>query len=56
MTGDIQRYRNNLRDGMLTSLFNGRSPWYSAIRQLIFGSLAAGVTYAIGAALGTSLS
>jgi len=42
--------------GMLTSLFNGRSAWYSAIRQLMFGSLAAGVTYAIGAALGTSLS
>jgi VIT1/CCC1 family predicted Fe2+/Mn2+ transporter len=42
--------------GMLTSIFNGRSAWYSAIRQLMFGSLAAGVTYAIGAALGTSLS
>ncbi len=42
--------------GMLTSLFNGRSPWYSAARQLIFGCLAAGVTYGLGAALGTSLS
>jgi VIT1/CCC1 family predicted Fe2+/Mn2+ transporter len=42
--------------GMLTSLFNGRGPWYSAARQLIFGCLAAGVTYGIGAALGTSLS
>jgi VIT1/CCC1 family predicted Fe2+/Mn2+ transporter len=42
--------------GMLTSLFNGRSPWYSAARQLIFGCLAAGVTYGIGVALGTSLS
>jgi VIT1/CCC1 family predicted Fe2+/Mn2+ transporter len=41
--------------GMLTSLFNGRSPWYSAVRQLVFGCLAAGVTYGIGAALGTSL-
>ena len=40
--------------GMLTSLFNGRSPWYSAGRQLIFGSLAAAVTYGIGAALGTT--
>ncbi|MGO9426433.1 MAG: VIT1/CCC1 transporter family protein [Steroidobacteraceae bacterium] len=28
--------------GMLTSIFNGRSPWYSAARQLIFGCLAAG--------------
>jgi len=42
--------------GMLTSLFNGRPPWYSAARQLIFGCIAAGVTYGIGAALGTSLS
>jgi vacuolar iron transporter family protein len=42
--------------GMLTSLFNGRGPWYSAFRQLIFGSLAAGVTYGVGVALGTSLA
>jgi VIT1/CCC1 family predicted Fe2+/Mn2+ transporter len=42
--------------GMLTSLFNGRPAWYSAARQLIFGCLAAGVTYGIGAVLGTSLS
>ena len=42
--------------GMLTSLFNGRPPWYSAARQLIFGCIAAGVTYGFGAALGTSLS
>ena len=41
--------------GMLSSLFNGRSPWYSAVRQLIFGCLAAAVTYGIGAALGTTL-
>jgi vacuolar iron transporter family protein len=39
--------------GMLTSLFNGRSAWYSAVRQLVFGCLAAAVTYGIGAALGT---
>jgi VIT1/CCC1 family predicted Fe2+/Mn2+ transporter len=42
--------------GMLTSLFNGRNPGYSALRQLIFGSLAAAATYGIGAALGTTLS
>jgi VIT1/CCC1 family predicted Fe2+/Mn2+ transporter len=41
--------------GMLSSLFNGRSPWYSAARQLIFGCLAAAITYGIGAALGTTL-
>lgn len=42
--------------GMLTSLFNGRSAAYSAFRQLIFGSLAAAVTYGIGAAVGMTLS
>jgi VIT1/CCC1 family predicted Fe2+/Mn2+ transporter len=42
--------------GMLSSLFNGRSPWYSAARQLIFGCLAAAITYGIGAVLGTTLS
>lgn len=41
--------------GTLTSLFNGRSAWYSAARQLLFGCLAAAVTYALGAALGTAL-
>ena len=41
--------------GMLSSLFNGRSPWFSAARQLVFGGLAAAVTYGIGAALGTTL-
>ena len=42
--------------GMLTSLFNGRSVGYSVIRQLIFGAIAAAVTYGVGAGLGTSLS
>jgi VIT1/CCC1 family predicted Fe2+/Mn2+ transporter len=42
--------------GMLTSLFNGRGVWYSGFRQLIFGCLAAGVTYGVGVALGSSLS
>ena len=42
--------------GLATSLFNGRSPWYSALRQLVFGGLAAAVTYGTGALLGTSLS
>jgi vacuolar iron transporter family protein len=42
--------------GMLTSLFNGRNPWYSAARQLIFGGLAAAITYGFGAVLGTTLS
>ncbi|MBL6749597.1 MAG: VIT1/CCC1 transporter family protein [Nevskia sp.] len=42
--------------GVLTSLFNGRGPWFSAARQALFGCAAAGLTYGIGAALGVSLS
>jgi VIT1/CCC1 family predicted Fe2+/Mn2+ transporter len=42
--------------GVLTSLFNGRSPWFSAARQAIFGCAAAAVTYAVGTVLGVSLS
>src|SRR5215469_11592643 len=42
--------------GLLTSLFNGRSPWFSAARQAVFGVAAAAVTYAIGSLLGVSLS
>ncbi len=42
--------------GLLTSLFNGRSPWFSAARQMLFGCAAAGVTYGVGSLLGVSLS
>jgi VIT1/CCC1 family predicted Fe2+/Mn2+ transporter len=42
--------------GILTSLFNGRSPAFSAARQVVFGCAAAAVTYGIGALLGVSLS
>jgi VIT1/CCC1 family predicted Fe2+/Mn2+ transporter len=42
--------------GLLTSLFNGRSPWFSAARQVVFGCAAAAVTYGIGSLLGVSLS
>ena len=42
--------------GLLTSLFNGRSPWFSAARQAFFGCAAAAVTYGIGSVLGISLS
>jgi VIT1/CCC1 family predicted Fe2+/Mn2+ transporter len=42
--------------GMLTSLFNGRSAGYSALRQVAFGCLAAAVTYGVGRLLGVSLS
>lgn len=42
--------------GVLTSLFNGRGPAFSAARQVLFGCLAAGITYGIGKLLGVSLS
>jgi VIT1/CCC1 family predicted Fe2+/Mn2+ transporter len=42
--------------GMLTSLFNGRNPAFSAGRQVVFGCLAAAVTYGSGRLLGISLS
>lgn len=42
--------------GLLTSLFNGRSPGYSALRQVAFGCTAAAVTFGVGKLLGVSLS
>lgn len=42
--------------GVLSSLFNGRNPWFSAVRQALLGCAAAAVTYGVGAALGVSLS
>jgi vacuolar iron transporter family protein len=42
--------------GMLTSLFNGRNAAFSAGRQVLFGCLAAAVTYGVGRLLGVSLS
>jgi VIT1/CCC1 family predicted Fe2+/Mn2+ transporter len=42
--------------GALTSLFNGRSAAFSAMRQLVFGCIAAAITYGVGRMLGVSLS
>ena len=42
--------------GMLTSLFNGRNPAFSAGRQVVFGCIAAAITYGLGRLLGVSLS
>jgi VIT1/CCC1 family predicted Fe2+/Mn2+ transporter len=42
--------------GGLTSLFNGRSPAFSAARQVMFGCAAAAVTYGVGRLLGVTLS
>ncbi len=38
--------------GAATSLFTGRGVWWSGLRQFIFGLAAAGVTFAIGHAIG----
>jgi VIT1/CCC1 family predicted Fe2+/Mn2+ transporter len=40
--------------GMLSSRFTPRPWWYSGLRQLLFGAVAAGITYAIGAAIGVT--
>lgn len=42
--------------GVATSLFSGRGPLFSALRQILIGAVAAGVTYGTGALIGVSLS
>jgi len=42
--------------GLATSLFSGRGPAYSATRQVVVGAVAAGITYAVGALIGVSVS
>jgi len=42
--------------GVVTSLFNGRSPTFSAMRQVIVGAAAAGVTYGAGHLMGVAVS
>lgn len=41
--------------GVGTSLYTGRSMAYSAVRQVLFGFAAAGVTYALGALVGATV-
>ena len=41
--------------GAIVSRVTARSWWYSGLRQLVLGALAAAVTYAIGSAVGTSI-
>ncbi len=36
-------------------VLNGRPPWRSALRQVVAGTLAAGITYGVGALIGTSV-
>ncbi|MDP9391284.1 MAG: VIT1/CCC1 transporter family protein [Actinomycetota bacterium] len=40
--------------GALSSVFTPRPWWYAGLRQLLFGAIAAGATYAIGAAIGVA--
>jgi VIT1/CCC1 family predicted Fe2+/Mn2+ transporter len=42
--------------GLLLSAATGRSPLHSAVRQLAVSALAAGVTYAVGRAIGVSVA
>jgi VIT1/CCC1 family predicted Fe2+/Mn2+ transporter len=42
--------------GVFTSLFNGRSAVFSALRQIIIGLIAAGFTFGVGRLLGVSIS
>jgi VIT1/CCC1 family predicted Fe2+/Mn2+ transporter len=42
--------------GALTSLFTARSAHYAAIRQVLMGCIAAGITYGAGALFAMSLS
>ena len=42
--------------GALSSRFTPRPWWYAGLRQLLFGAVAAGITYAIGAAIGVAVS
>jgi VIT1/CCC1 family predicted Fe2+/Mn2+ transporter len=42
--------------GALSSGFTPRSWWYAGLRQLLFGALAAGITYAIGSAIGVAVA
>ena len=42
--------------GVATSLFSGRTPLYSAVRQVLIGAAAAAITYGTGALIGVSLT
>ena len=42
--------------GMVTSLFNGRSFGYSALRQIVFGGAAAAITFGVGRLFGAAIA
>jgi VIT1/CCC1 family predicted Fe2+/Mn2+ transporter len=41
--------------GALSSRFTPRSWWFAGLRQLLFGAVAAGVTFGIGTAIGVGV-
>jgi VIT1/CCC1 family predicted Fe2+/Mn2+ transporter len=41
--------------GVLSSQFTPRPWWYAGLRQLLFGAAAAGITYAVGSAIGVAV-
>ena len=45
-----------LAAGALSSRFTPRPWWFAGLRQVVFGALAAGVTYAIGSAIGVAVA
>jgi VIT1/CCC1 family predicted Fe2+/Mn2+ transporter len=42
--------------GSAITLFTGKSIWYSGFRQVVFGLLAAAITFAIGKLIGVSIA
>ncbi len=42
--------------GSATSLFTGRSVWFSGSRQVLFGLIAAAITYGVGHLIGVSIN
>ncbi|WRL62523.1 VIT1/CCC1 transporter family protein [Blastococcus brunescens] len=42
--------------GALSSRFTPRPWWFAGLRQLLFGAAAAGITYAIGSAIGVAVA
>jgi predicted membrane protein (TIGR00267 family) len=41
--------------GSIITLFTGKSIWYSGLRQVVFGLLAAAITFGIGKLIGVSV-
>jgi VIT1/CCC1 family predicted Fe2+/Mn2+ transporter len=42
--------------GSAITLFTGRSVWFSGFRQVLFGLMAAAITFGIGKLIGVSIA